>query len=87
MFVLKNEVVISLWGQVCVIVFGLDQTETKEKTIACLAKFKEKQKREPTEINLVIAGKKGLELKPIEVKRTNMKLDLFYEDDLRKRMN
>jgi len=82
-FVLKNEVVISLSCSSCEIAFAKSESETKDKIIACLAKFKEKQKREPTEMNLVVAGKKGLELKPIEVKRTRMNLDLFYEDDFK----
>ena len=83
LFVLRNEVVISFSWSACEIVFGHEQVDTKDKIIACLSKFKEKQKREPTEINLVVSGKNGLELKPIEVKRTTMKLDLFYEDDFK----
>ena len=45
--------------------------------------FKEKQRRKPLEINLISRGKNGLELKQLEVKRTKLNLDLFYEDDFK----
>ena len=46
--------------------------------------FKEKQRRKPLEINLISQGKSGLVLKQVEVKRTKLDLDLFYEDDFKK---
>ncbi|HMK25914.1 MAG TPA: AAA family ATPase [Chitinophagaceae bacterium] len=56
--------------------------------------FKEKQRREPLEINLIVQTKHRLELKGMEIKRTKLDLDLFYEDDfkeidetIRKRLN
>jgi SpoVK/Ycf46/Vps4 family AAA+-type ATPase len=56
--------------------------------------YKEKQRRQPLEINLIVRNKRGLDLKAMEIKRTKLDLDLFYEDDfketdevIRKRLN
>jgi hypothetical protein len=56
--------------------------------------YKEKQRRQPLEINLIVRNGRGLELKAMEIKRTKLDLDLFYEDDfaatdevIRKRLN
>jgi ATPase family associated with various cellular activities (AAA) len=48
-----------------------------------MKQFKEKQRRKPLEINLISRGRNGLELKQLEVKRTKLNLDLFYEDDFK----
>lgn len=45
--------------------------------------FKERQRRQPLEINLIAQTSDGLELKGMEVKRTKLDLDLFYEDDFK----
>jgi ATPase family associated with various cellular activities (AAA) len=45
--------------------------------------FKEKQKRQPLEINLVVQQRNALSLSPMEIKRTKLDLDLFYEDDFK----
>ncbi len=44
---------------------------------------KERQRRQPFEINLIVQGSEGLELKAMETKRTKLDLDLFYEDDFK----
>lgn len=46
-------------------------------------RFKERKKRDPLEINLIVKGSSRLELKSMEVKRTKLDLDLFYEDDFK----
>ncbi|MFN8289381.1 MAG: AAA family ATPase [Chitinophagaceae bacterium] len=43
--------------------------------------FKERQRRQPLEINLIVQTRNSLELKAMEIKRTKLDLDLFYEDD------
>ncbi|MCH5717876.1 ATP-binding protein [Niabella hibiscisoli] len=42
---------------------------------------KQKQRRQPLEINLVVANNRGLELKGMEIKRSRLDLNLFYEQD------
>ena len=48
-----------------------------------MKQFKERQRQKPLEINLISRGRNGLELKSLEVKRTKLNLDLFYEDDFK----
>lgn len=57
-------------------------------------KFKERKKKQPLEINLIIQGSDSMELKEMEIKRSKLDIDLFYEDDfkdvdeeIRKRLN
>ncbi|WP_431213109.1 AAA family ATPase [Puia sp. P3] len=45
--------------------------------------FKERQRRKPLEINLVISQKGGLQLKSMEIRRTRLDLDLFYNEDFK----
>lgn len=47
------------------------------------SQYKERQRRQPFEINLIVQGSEGLELKPMETKRTRLDIDLFYEDDFK----
>lgn len=42
---------------------------------------KHRQKRRPLEMNLIVQGRYGFELKAMEVKRTRLDLALYYEDD------
>jgi hypothetical protein len=43
--------------------------------------FKQRQRRKPLEINLVTYGQGGLQLTGLEIKRTQLDLGLYYEDD------
>jgi hypothetical protein len=45
--------------------------------------YKERQRRQPFEINLIVHSSEGLELKAMEIKRTKLDIDLFYEDDFK----
>lgn len=45
--------------------------------------FKERQRREPLEINLVVRNNNRLELKGMEIKKTKLNLDLFYGEEFR----
>jgi ATPase family associated with various cellular activities (AAA) len=72
---------------------GNNETLVAEITALCM-QFRNRQKRQPLEINLVVRDGRGLDLRSMEIKRTKLKLDLFYEDTLlqtddviRKRLN
>lgn len=41
---------------------------------------KERQRKQPLEINLIVQSRYGFELKAMEIKRTKLDLDLFYDD-------
>ena len=45
--------------------------------------FKARQRREELEINIIVKGKNGLELRAMEINRTKLDLDLFYEEDFK----
>ncbi len=59
---------------------GLQENFVNECTGLTKA-FKEKQRRKPLEINLISRGRNGFEFRQLEVKRTKLDIDLFYEDD------
>jgi SpoVK/Ycf46/Vps4 family AAA+-type ATPase len=52
-----------------------------EEVTAFVNQYKERQRRQPLEINLIVKNNHGLYLKGMEIKRTKLNLDLFYEDD------
>jgi len=76
-------------------IFHDGQQEAFLKAVAALSvNCKERKKREPQEINLIVKGGRGMALKAMAIKRTKLDLDLFYEDDfkavddlIRKRLN
>lgn len=45
--------------------------------------FKKRERRQPLEINLVVNKRNKMELQPMEIKKTKLDLDLFYEDDFK----
>jgi hypothetical protein len=56
--------------------------------------YKERKRREPLEVNLVVQARHKLELRGMEIKRTRLDLDLFYGEEfkatdelIRKRLN
>lgn len=46
-----------------------------------LSRFKRREKKKDFEINLILRENDGLDLKSMEIKKTNLDLKLFYEDD------
>ena len=78
-FVLRNQCVIEM-KDYCEILHDGNQDEFIQRCTALMNRFKEKRKREPLEINLIVKGSYGLELKAMEVKRCKLDLNLFYED-------
>lgn len=94
LIVMYKKCVVEIGTSYCEIYHDGQQAELI-KTITDIAiQFKERQKRQPLEINLVIQKRNALDLKAMEIKRTKLDLDLFYEnefkqtDDLiRKRLN
>lgn len=47
---------------------------------AFMARFKIRERRKPLEINLIVQESYGLDLRSMEIKRTKLDLDLYYED-------
>ena len=81
--VLEGNCLVELDDNYCEILHdGLNPELVKTITELC-GQFKERQRREPLEINLIVQGRNKLELKAKEIKRTKLDIDLFYEDDFK----
>lgn len=65
----------------CRILHDGKQDDFVGKCTELMYRFKGRKKKDPLEINLIVKGSCGLELKSMEVKKTKLDIDLFYEDD------
>jgi energy-coupling factor transporter ATP-binding protein EcfA2 len=92
--VLQNNCVLEFDDSYCRIlhVYGMDAFV--KEIVGLVLPFKERPRRKPHEINLIVRSGNYLELKSMEIKKTKLDIDLFYEDDLkavdeviRKRLN
>lgn len=81
--IMQNGCIMELDTYYCQIYHNGMQDDFINDCTNLMKQFKEKQRRKPLEINLISRGRNGLELKQLEVKRTNLNLDLFYEDDFK----
>jgi len=79
--VLDNECLIEFDNGYCEIWHNGKQQEFIDAVTSVVFGFRRRIKREPLEINLVIASGGGFELKPMEIKRTKLDLGLFYNED------
>lgn len=94
LLIMNNECLLEFNRDYCEVFHREHQPEFIEETTKFLKQFKERKKSMPQEINLIVKGDDGLELKSMDVKRTKLDLNLFYEDDfieidatIRKRLN
>ena len=92
--VLANSIIIEFDEKYCEFYYANEQQALVLQITDFVKAFKERQRRQPLEINLIVENKNGMELKAMEIKRTKLNLDLFYEDDfkpvdevIRKRLN
>src|SRR5690606_20540968 len=78
---LKEEIVMELGDGYCEFYFHDAANPLLKQLIAKVASIRGIRRNKPQEINLITKGDYGLELTKMDVKRTRLKLDLFYEDD------
>lgn len=81
--ILQQNILVELDDDYCEILHDGCRSALVEEIAALVFQFKEKQRRQPLEINLIVQSRNGLELKAMEIKRTKLDLDLFYEDDFK----
>lgn len=81
--VLKNECIIEFGSTYCYIYYRRSEMVFVKEAAQMLCKFKERKKRKQAEINIIVKGEYGIELKEMEIKKTKLNLDLFYEDDFK----
>jgi hypothetical protein len=81
--IMQNGCVLEFDSNYCEIYHDGSQDDFINECTMLMKAFKEKQRRKPLEINLISRGRNGFEFSRIEVKRTKLDLDLFYEDDFK----
>ena len=81
--VMDNNCVLELDNDWCDILHDAKSPEFVQSIVDVLLQFKERQRRQPLEINLIVQSRNRLELKAMEIKRTKLDLGLFYEDDFK----
>jgi SpoVK/Ycf46/Vps4 family AAA+-type ATPase len=82
LFLLSNQCIVEM-KDYCEILHDGTQKAFIEQCTLLMSTFKERSKRVPLEVNLIVKGSYGLELKSMEIKKTKLDLNLFYEDDFR----
>ena len=94
LIVLNNECVLEFDSGYCEILHTYSSADFINELVKLLKTFKERQRRKPLEINLIVKNGPCMELKSMEIKRTKLDLDLYYEIDfmqtdeiIRKRLN
>jgi hypothetical protein len=80
LLVFNNKVTLNIASNYCEILHPPKEKEFVNELYNFLRKFRKPVKRQPYEINLVVAGSQGLILKSMEFKKTKLDLDLYYED-------
>jgi energy-coupling factor transporter ATP-binding protein EcfA2 len=79
--VLKDKGVLAFYPSSCEILHDGNKTDLLEEMVGMMRVYKEKQRRKPLEINLIVRDRDSLTLRAMEIKRTKLDLGLFYEDD------
>lgn len=78
--VLENTCVVEFDDNYCEILHDGNDDSFLEAVTMLVSKFKERQRKQPLEINLIVQSGNSLDLKAMEIKRTKLDLDLFYDD-------
>ena len=81
--IMDNNCILELDDNYCEILHDGNQPAFVETISAIAVQFKERQRRQPLEINLIVQTRNGLALKAMDIKRTKLDLNLFYEDDFK----
>ena len=81
--VLSNNCIVEFDDDYCEIMHDGKQESFVADVTELVNQFKERQRRQPLEINLIVQNRSSLDLKAMEIKRTKLDLDLFYEDDFK----
>ena len=78
--VLENNCVVEFDDNYCEILHDGSEEHFVVEVTMLVNRFKERQRKQPLEINLIVQSNNTLELKAMEIKRTKLDLDLFYDD-------
>ncbi len=78
---LKDEIVMEIGDGYCEFYYHSPDQAVLKQLVARVSSLRGIRRNKPQEINLITKGDYGLELTKMDVKRTSIKLGLFYEDD------
>jgi hypothetical protein len=81
-FILSNNCMVEV-KDYCEILHDGKQGAFIEKCTTLMQSFKERKKKEPLEVNLIVKGSYGLELKSMDIRKKKLDINLFYEDDFK----
>lgn len=81
--ILKNETIVAFDEHYCEILHNRKSDAFVQELTELTYNFKQRQRREPREINLIVNKRNELELQALEIKRTKLDIGLFYEDDFK----
>lgn len=82
-FKLENKVMIELGDSYAEILFANDNYDYANDLIKLFSTFKAPGKAEDFEINTITQTPHGLELKQLDIKPTELDIDLYYNDDFK----
>jgi len=92
--VMKNNCLVEFGDSYCEALHDGHQHDFLNELTTAVSQFKQKERRQPLEINLIVQDRNKLYLKAMEIKRTKLDLGLFYDEDfketdelIRKRLN
>lgn len=80
---LKDNCLVELGGDYCEVLHTHEDYEMANELVKEVSRFKRKEKKKNFEINLISKDTYGLELKSMEIKKSKLNLDLYYEDDFK----
>ena len=83
LIVLSEEIILEMGDNYCEFYYTRPDCPLLQELKKRFTAIRKAQRRKPLEINLITQGDSGLELTGLEVKRTNLNLDLYYEDDFK----
>jgi SpoVK/Ycf46/Vps4 family AAA+-type ATPase len=72
---------VELGGDYCEVLHTHKDYDMADTLIKEASRFKRREKKKNFEINLIAKDSYGMELKSMEIKKTRLNLDLYYEDD------
>jgi len=81
--ILENNCIVELDDTYCEILHNGQIPQLVMEITELSGRFKARQRRQPLEINLIVQDGMRLSLKAMEIKRTQLDIDLFYEDDFK----
>jgi SpoVK/Ycf46/Vps4 family AAA+-type ATPase len=81
--VMKNNCLVEFDDSYCEVLHDGNQQIFLDELTTVVTRFKQRERRQPLEINVIAQDRHKLYLKSMEIKRAKLDLDLFYEDDFK----